>query len=151
MFSESITQTNKKQGRAHQHGGFAPWQCTLNIRILARLGVKTLVVTNAAGGLNADYRVGDIMIIRDHIDLPGIGGRSALIGADERFGERFLSMANAYDVALRRKAMRIAVDERIGGVREGKGANATSGVMGTGLPHRQFRDEKNVKGDSYDS
>lgn len=109
------------QGRWHQYEGHAPWQCTLGIRVLARLGVDTLLITNAAGGINADYRVGDIMLMRDHIDLPGMAGRSALVGGvDERFGMmRFVSMSNAYDVALRRKALQIAVEEGIGGVRQG--------------------------------
>lgn len=60
-------------------------QVTLPVRVMAGLGVKILVVTNAAGGLNINYNVGDIMIIKDHIDMPGIAGHNVLMGKhDER-------------------------------------------------------------------
>lgn len=59
---------------------------TLPVRVFHLLGVHTLVVTNAAGGLNPKFEVGDIMLIRDHINLPGFGGENALIGPnDERY------------------------------------------------------------------
>lgn len=65
------------------------------------LGVKTLIVTNAAGGLNKDYMVGDIMIIKDQINLPAFAGNSPLKGHnDDRWGPRFPPMNNAYDKNL---------------------------------------------------
>ena len=55
------------------------------VRVMKAVGVETLLVTNAAGGLNNDFNVGDLMVIRDHIDLPGIIGNCALVGQnDER-------------------------------------------------------------------
>lgn len=60
-------------------------QITLPIRIFKLLGVETMILTNAAGGLNQDYKVGDIMIIKDHINLPGFAGNNPLAGPnDER-------------------------------------------------------------------
>ena len=65
------------------------------------LGVKTLIVTNAAGGLNKDFKVGDIMIIKDQINFPAFAGNSPLRGLnDERWGPRFPPMNNAYDQSL---------------------------------------------------
>lgn len=58
-------------------------QITLPVRVMAHLGVKTLIVTNAAGGLNQKYSVGDIMIVKDHINLAGLTGESPLRGAND--------------------------------------------------------------------
>lgn len=95
------------QGRFHPYEGHPMIKCAMPVRVMSLMGVKWLVVTNAAGGLNRDYNVGDIMVIKDHINFPGLAGNSPLIGLnDERFGLRFPSMSNAYD----REARRIAVD-----------------------------------------
>ena len=62
------------------------FQCTMPVRVMASLGIKTLVVTNAAGGINRGFNVGDIMIIKDHIGIPCLAGISPLVGKnDERF------------------------------------------------------------------
>ncbi|KAK2559681.1 Purine nucleoside phosphorylase [Acropora cervicornis] len=89
------------QGRTHLYEGYSVGQVTLPVRVMAHLGIKTLIVTNAAGGLNQKYNVGDIMIMKDHINLAALTGESPLRGAnDERFGPRFPALSNAYDSSL---------------------------------------------------
>lgn len=62
-------------------------QITLPMRVFKLMGVETMILTNAAGGLNQDYKVGDIMIIKDHINMPGFAGNNPLAGPnDERYG-----------------------------------------------------------------
>ncbi|XP_050711955.1 purine nucleoside phosphorylase-like isoform X1 [Eriocheir sinensis] len=109
------------QGRFHSYEGYPLWKCAMPVRVMKVMGVEQLLVTNAAGGLNADYNVGDIMIIKDHINMQGFAGDSPLRGKnDERFGPRFPAMNNAYDRALRRRAGQIAVEMGLEGVvREG--------------------------------
>ncbi|GAC1304322.1 MAG: hypothetical protein NVSMB27_43500 [Ktedonobacteraceae bacterium] len=82
---------------------------TLPVRVMRQLGAHTLVVTHAAGGVNPAYRPGDFMLIRDHINMPGLAGANPLIGPnDERFGDRFPPLANAYDAGLRALARSVA-------------------------------------------
>src|SRR5258708_39368466 len=89
------------QGRFHFYEGHTPQMLTLPVRVMSALGAETLLVTNAAGGLNPDYRPGDFMLITDHINLPGLSGANPLLGTnDERFGERFPPLAKAYDANL---------------------------------------------------
>lgn len=71
------------QGRFHSYEGYAPQRCTLPIRIFKLLGVQKLIVTNAAGAVNSKFRAGDLMIIEDHLNLPGFAGFSPLIGPNE--------------------------------------------------------------------
>ncbi|XP_061041639.1 purine nucleoside phosphorylase-like [Eubalaena glacialis] len=93
------------QGRFHMYEGYPLWKVTFPVRVFQLLGVDTLVVTNAAGGLNPKFEVGDIMLIRDHINLPGFCGENPLRGPnDERFGVRFPAMSDAYDRDMRQKA-----------------------------------------------
>ena len=97
------------QGRFHFYEGYALQVLTLPVRVMRQLGAHTLIVTNAAGGVNPDYRPGDFMLIRDHINMPGLAGANPLIGSnDERLGERFPPMANAYDTELRTLAHAVA-------------------------------------------
>ncbi|KAM8985905.1 LOW QUALITY PROTEIN: purine nucleoside phosphorylase [Ara ararauna] len=97
------------QGRFHLYEGYSPAQVALPVRTLALLGAHTVVLTNAAGSLRAGLEPGQLLVIRDHIDLPGLAGRSPLAGAnDPRFGPRFPVMAGAYDAALRRLALALA-------------------------------------------
>lgn len=92
------------KGRFHSYEGHAPEKCALPVRVMKLLGVEVLIVTNAAGGLNPDYNAGDIMIIKDHISLPGLSGDSPLKGHnDERWGPRFPALNRAYDVNLIKK------------------------------------------------
>uniref|UniRef100_A0A4W4H3V5 Purine nucleoside phosphorylase n=1 Tax=Electrophorus electricus TaxID=8005 RepID=A0A4W4H3V5_ELEEL len=94
------------KGRFHLYEGYPIEKITMPIRVFKLMGVETVILTNAAGGLNQDYKVGDIMIIKDHINLPGFAGRNPLCGPnDERFGTRFPCMSDAYDRKLRQLAL----------------------------------------------
>ncbi|RRR74066.1 MAG: purine-nucleoside phosphorylase [Candidatus Viridilinea halotolerans] len=89
------------RGRFHFYEGYSMQEVTLPVRVLHALGCTTLLVTNAAGGLHAAWQVGDIMVIRDHIFLPGLAGHHPLLGPnDERLGPRFPPMVGAYTPAL---------------------------------------------------
>lgn len=97
------------QGRFHFYEGYSPQVLTLPIRVMFMLGARSLIVTNAAGGVNPAYRPGDFMLIRDHISLPGLAGVNPLLGPnDERFGDRFPPLAGAYDADLRALTQRVA-------------------------------------------
>ena len=97
------------QGRFHFYEGYTMQALTLPVRVMRMLGAHMLIVTNAAGGLNAAYRPGDFMLIRDHINMPGLAGSNPLIGPnDERFGTRFPPLAQAYDAELRSLARSVA-------------------------------------------
>lgn len=86
------------KGRIHPYEGYSLTRCTLPIRVMKALGVQSLIVTNAAGGLNAAFEVADIMLIRDHIFFPGFSGNNPLRGPnDNRFGARFPPMNKCYD------------------------------------------------------
>lgn len=93
-------------GRFHFYEGHQLQQTTYPVRIFSLLGVETLVVTNAAGSLNhGKLKNGDIMIIRDHINMPGMAGNNPLIGPNlDKFGARFPALSDAYNLQLRRKA-----------------------------------------------
>jgi purine-nucleoside phosphorylase len=97
------------QGRFHFYEGYSSAVLTLPVRVMNALGARTLLVTNAAGGINPAYRPGDFMLISDHIYLPGLAGANPLLGPnDERFGERFPPLAKAYDAGLRALARSVA-------------------------------------------
>ncbi len=85
------------QGRVHFYEGYSPEQVSFPARVLCRLGVKHLTVTNAAGGINLGFQVGDLMAITDHLNLSGY---NPLVGPnDDTLGPRFPDMSNAYDPA----------------------------------------------------
>ena len=87
------------QGRAHLYEGYSPQQVAFPMRVFARMGVKAVVLTNAAGGINVSYSQGALVAIRDHINLQG---HNPLVGPnDDRFGPRFPDMTDAYDPVLR--------------------------------------------------
>jgi purine-nucleoside phosphorylase len=90
------------RGRAHLYEGISADQAVFGVRVLCRLGVRTLVVTNAAGGINETFRPGMLVLISDHVNLQGA---SPLVGPnDEALGPRFPDMSDAYDLELRRLA-----------------------------------------------
>ncbi|KAL2862966.1 purine-nucleoside phosphorylase [Aspergillus lucknowensis] len=91
-------------GRAHYYEGHSIDQVTFPIRVFKLLGVDTVILTNAAGGLNPDYGVGDIVLLNDHIFLAGLAGTHPLRGPNsEEFGPRFPPLSDAYDLDLRRQ------------------------------------------------
>ncbi len=93
------------QGRLHFYEGYDLQQVTFPVRVMRALGADTLIVTNAAGGLNPAFQVGDLMLIEDHINILGWGGQNPLIGAnDSALGPRFPGMNPAYDPDLLRMA-----------------------------------------------
>ncbi|MBI3973732.1 MAG: purine-nucleoside phosphorylase [Chloroflexi bacterium] len=95
-------------GRAHFYEGHSMAAVTFGVRLLGALGVNTLILTNAAGGLNPAYQAGDAMLIADHIFLPGMAGFHPLRGPnDDRLGRRFPAMAGAYDTGLRKLALEV--------------------------------------------
>lgn len=100
------------QGRAHYYEGYNMSQIGLPVRVMQLLGVETLFVTNAAGGVNPKFNPGDLMLINDHINLVGMGGLSPLRGPNiDSLGPRFPDMMNAYDDGLRDIALRISDDD----------------------------------------
>jgi purine-nucleoside phosphorylase len=93
-------------GRSHLYEGYTPAQVTIGVRTLAQLGVKSIVFTNAAGGINLSYRQGGLVLISDHINLQGI---NPLAGPnDETLGPRFPDMSDAYCAAFRAIARQVA-------------------------------------------
>ena len=99
------------QGRLHYYEGHSMDVLTIPVRIMARLGVQLLVLTNAAGGVNTAYRPGDLMLITDHINF---SGSNPLIGVTEpELGTRFPDVSDAYSAALRLKIKLAAVEAGI--------------------------------------
>ena len=87
------------QGRVHGYEGYSPQQVTFPMRVLGVLGIKTMVVTNASGGINTSYRQGQLVVLSDHINLTG---SNPLVGPnDERLGLRFFDLSEAYSKRLR--------------------------------------------------
>ncbi len=99
------------QGRVHYYEGLSMQTITLPVRVLAALGVKTLVLTNAAGGVNLSFEPGTLMLISDHINF---SGANPLIGENlDRFGPRFPDVSDLYTATLRKKIKARAVGENI--------------------------------------
>jgi len=89
------------RGRFHYYEGNDMAKVVLPVRVMRALGVKLLIVTNAAGGLNPEYNVGDIMVIQDHFGLPCVAGNTPLRGInDDTLGPRFPSVSDAFDEKL---------------------------------------------------
>lgn len=97
------------QGRSHFYEGYSLAQVTLPVRAMQALGLKTLIVTNAAGGINPSFVAGDLMLIVDHINMVGFGGHNPLRGPNlDTFGPRFPSITHAYHPDLLALARRVA-------------------------------------------
>jgi purine-nucleoside phosphorylase len=95
-------------GRAHLYEGYTPSQVTFGVRVLGRLGVKSMIFTNAAGGINLELQQGGLVLISDHINLQGV---NPLVGPnDDSIGPRFPDMSEAYSREYRKAAKQVAVD-----------------------------------------
>jgi purine-nucleoside phosphorylase len=89
------------QGRIHYYEGYSMSQVTLPVRVMQRLGVPYLVVTNAAGAINPEYNPGDVMLITDHLSMVAMTGPNPLRGPNiDELGERFPDMSQAYDLRM---------------------------------------------------
>ena len=107
------------QGRVHYYEGYTMDEVTLPVRVMQRLGVETLIVTNAAGAVNPDFEPGDLMLITDHLNLIGMAGPNPLRGPNfDELGPRFPDMSRAYDRELCQLAREAAQE---GGVRMHEG------------------------------
>ncbi len=99
------------QGRVHLYEGYTPGQITFPIRIMKKLGIRDLIISNAAGGLNPLFQPGDVMAISDHINLTG---HNPLLGPNlDAFGPRFPDMTAVYDKTLMAMAEKVALEEKI--------------------------------------
>lgn len=104
------------QGRFHYYEGYSMEEVTFPIRVMKLLGIETLIVTNAAGAVNENFKPGDLMIINDHINL---SGTNPLIGKNlDKFGVRFPDMSNPYNLNLIEKVKNIAKEINVD-VKEG--------------------------------
>lgn len=102
------------QGRAHFYEGYPMPIVGFPVRVMARMGLKTLIVTNAAGAVNDDYEPGDVMVISDHIALIGMAGQNPLRGPNlDELGERFPDMSQPYSAELLRLAHGVASQTKI--------------------------------------
>jgi purine-nucleoside phosphorylase len=94
------------QGRVHLYEGYSAAEVAFSVRVLGRMGIRALILTNAAGGINLQYRQGALVVISDHINLQG---QNPLVGInDERFGPRFPDMTHAYHKPYREMALQAA-------------------------------------------
>lgn len=99
------------QGRVHFYEGFSMEEVTFPVRVLRAFGVDTLILTNAAGGLNPEFRTGDIMMIEDQINLLGLVGNNPLMGPnDPELGPRFPDMSTLYDRRMRELAISVSTE-----------------------------------------
>ena len=102
------------QGRAHYYEGYPMVMIGFPIRVMIRLGVEVLIVTNAAGAVNPDYEPGEVMLIKDHISLIAMAGLNPLRGPNiDEFGERFSDMSQPYDLKLIEAAKEAAKENGI--------------------------------------
>jgi len=102
------------QGRVHFYEGYSMSQITLPVRVMKRLGLEMLFVTNAAGGVNPEFVPGDVMLITDNLNMVGMSGSNPLMGPNiDELGPRFPDMSRAYDDELMRLARTAAQENNI--------------------------------------
>lgn len=102
------------QGRIHYYEGYSMSQITLPVRVMLRLGLEMMFVTNAAGGVNPDFVPGDVMLITDNLNLIGMMGANPLMGPNiDELGPRFPDMSQAYDRTLMATARQVSSSENI--------------------------------------
>jgi len=124
------------QGRVHFYEGHPMWQVVHGVRVMARLGVSAVLLTNAAGGLEKGWAAGDLMVVTDHLNLMG---QHPLLGPNEEaLGTRFPDMTSAYDPGLRAGLLEVAAAEHIE-LREGVYAGLTGPSYETPAEIRMLR------------
>ena len=124
------------QGRVHLYEGYSPQEIAFPVRVLARLGARTLVVSNACGGMHPLWSPGDLMLIADHINLLGT---NPLVGPnDDRLGPRFPDMSEPYDAELRSLARAVALALGVP-LREGVYVAVTGPNLETRAEYRMLR------------
>jgi len=102
------------QGRIHFYEGYGMSQITLPVRVMQRLGLEMLIVTNAAGGVYDNFEPGDVMLITDNLNLMGMTGANPLMGPNiDELGPRFPDMSQAYDRELMEIARKVAASENV--------------------------------------
>jgi purine-nucleoside phosphorylase len=107
------------QGRVHFYEGYSISQITLPVRVMLRLGLEMMFVTNAAGGINPEFEPGDVMLITDNLNFLGMAGANPLMGPNiDELGPRFPDMSQAYDKELMAEARKVAKENNIS-LREG--------------------------------
>ena len=124
------------QGRFHRYEGYSLQQATFPVRVLRQLGARTLIVSNACGGMHPDWKAGDLMLITDHINLLG---DNPLTGPnDDRLGPRFPDCSALYDADLRARARQVATEQGIV-LREGVYVAVTGPNLETRAEYRMLR------------
>ncbi len=124
------------QGRFHYYEGYSMQEVTFPVRVMKQMGIETLIVSNASGGLNPDYVVGDIMVINDHINM---FGDNPLIGKNmNELGPRFPDMSEPYNNALIAKAMEIGRENDID-LKQGVYVGTTGPTFETPAEYKMFR------------
>jgi len=102
------------QGRIHYYEGYTMGQVTLPVRVMQRLGIPNMIVTNAAGGVHPDFEPGDVMLITDQLNLMGMSGLNPLMGPNlDEIGTRFPDMSQPYDRAYGELARKVAIENKI--------------------------------------
>jgi len=105
------------QGRFQSYDGYQLWMTALPVRVMRLIGVESILVTNAGGGLNNMFTVGDIMVLKDHINLPGFACQHPLRGpSDEQFGPRFFPTNDLYNKEYRDIAKQVARSLNLDGI-----------------------------------
>ncbi|XP_006814619.1 purine nucleoside phosphorylase-like [Saccoglossus kowalevskii] len=108
------------KGNVTQMEGFPAWQVAIPVRVMSFMGAETLIIINKVQKLNDKYKAGDIVLIKDHINLPGLAGDSPLVGInDPRLGPRFFGISGVYDNCLRRLCRHIGSELDIDSIKEG--------------------------------
>jgi purine-nucleoside phosphorylase len=107
------------QGRTHYYEGYEMTRLGLPVRVMQKLGIEILIITNAAGAVNPDFEPGELMMLTDHLNLIGMAGQNPLRGPNlESLGPRFPDMSKVYDREMQSLARQVAEEEKIG-LREG--------------------------------
>jgi purine-nucleoside phosphorylase len=122
-------------GRLHLYEGYSPEAVTFPVRLARSVGIDTLVITNAAGGLNPGFVAGDIMMIEDHINMMG---SNPLIGPNDPQGTRFPDMSEPYNAALRKLALDVAAEQNIQ-LKRGVYVSVTGPCLETNAEYRMLR------------